>query len=305
MSSELQKLIHRFKLKQDSLAKVLDLEFLPRRKDRILDFVWSDHPLVYDCPRFGVIESKIADRPHRGWQVMLAQSFQDESAYVLDWVLWREALLSFLLPHLRHIPEAADLGMYAGLQYGKFNESDREALTALWKQVSPPQHYQYYIYDGPFGFPLYDQVVSGTFLKRVIPWLNTLRPSTTRTTLSSQIYTAALERWQLETHIPLTEPEYFILIALSRLTNPLHQSRLADQLNMSVSGLSQHLTNLAQRHHLRLLRSIDLPLIGLLPLEVFFNVTNRKMAQRTPRCGTSRQASRANPCRTQGQMGSY
>jgi DNA-binding MarR family transcriptional regulator len=211
---------------------------------------------------------------------MLAQGFQDAETYVLDWVLWREALLGFLLPHLRHIPETADLGLYAGLQYGKFTESDPEALTALWKQVSPPQHFQHYIYDGPFGFPLFDQVVSGHFLRRVIPWLNTLRRTATRTTLTTATYTAALERWMLETHIPLTESEHQILTALSRLTTPLHQSRLADELNMSISGLSQHLTALAKRHALRLNHFINLPLIGLTPYELLIHVPNQQTRRR-------------------------
>jgi len=280
MSSEDRELFQRFQRKQEELAKTLDLEILPRRKDRILHFWWGDVPLVYDRSRFGVLESELTNRPHGGWQVMLARGFQDAEENVLDWVLWREAFLGFLLPHLRHIPEAADLGLFAGLQYGNFKQSDCEVLSELWKQVSPPQHYQHYIYDGPFGFPLFNQVISGRFLSRVIPWLNTLRPTASGITLTTETYTAALERWMLETHIPLTESELLILTALSDLTTPLHQSHLADQLNMSISGLSQHLTNLAQRHHLRLLRSIDLPLIGLLPLEVFFNVANRKMAQK-------------------------
>jgi hypothetical protein len=274
MSSASRELLRKFHHKQDVLVETLDLEILPRRKDRILLFSWSDVPLVYDRPRFGVVESERADRSRGGWQVMLAAGFQDVEVDVLDWVLWREALLGFLLPHLRHIPEAADLGLYAGLQYGKFTESDREALTALWKQVSPPQHFQHYIYDGPFGFPLFDQVVSGKFLSRVIPWLNTLRRTATGTTINTATYTAALERWMLETHIPLTEPELQILSALSRLTKPLHQSQLAEELNMSISGLSQHLTALAHHHALRLYHFINLPLIGITPYELLIQIPN-------------------------------
>lgn len=279
MSSESRKLTQEFHRKQEQLARKLSVEYLPRQKDRIRHIKWGDIPLTFTHPRFGALETLSADRTRSGWHVSLAQDLQDVDDHILDWVLWREALLNFLMPHLRHIPEAADLGLYAGLQYGGYKESDHKALTALWKQVSPPQHYQHYIYDGPFGFPLFDQVVSGTFLHRVIPWLNTLRPTATSTSLPTSTYTAALERWMLETHIPLTESEHTILLALSRLTKPLHQSRLADQLNMSVSGLSQHLTNLAQRHALRLNYFINLPLIGLTPYELLIHTPNHTIRQ--------------------------
>jgi hypothetical protein len=272
-------LIDRFQQKQERLAQELRIESLPRYKDRILQLAWGAIPLQYNQPRFGALETQRADHTRGGWAITLSQNLQTEAPPILDWVLWREALLNFLLPHLRHIPEVADLGLYAGLQYGNYNKDDQETLTTLWKQVSPPQHHQHYIYDSPFGFPLFDQVVTGTFLHLVIPWLNTLRPPTTGTHLATT-YTASLERWMLETHIPLTLPELRILSALSQLTETLHQSRLANQLNMSISGLSQHLTNLAQRHLLRLNHFINLPLIGLTPLEIFIHAPKSQPRQR-------------------------
>ncbi|MHA2406242.1 MAG: hypothetical protein ACXACH_05780, partial [Candidatus Hermodarchaeia archaeon] len=278
MASRARELTERFHRKQDQLTTLLTVEPLPRHKDRILYLTWGDIPLTFDFPRFGAIETHLTDRPRGGWQVTLTDDFQKADANILDWVLWREALLSFLLPHLRHISETADLGLYAGLRYGDWTKSDREILIPLWKQVSPPQHYQHYIYDGPFGFPLFDQVVTGTFLNRAIQWLNTLRP-TTHIPLTTPTYTAALERWMLETHVPLTQPEHHILTALSQLTTPLHQSRLANQLNMSNASLSQHLTTLAQRHALRLNHFINLPLIGLTPYELFIKTPNHKTNQ--------------------------
>ncbi len=279
VASRARELLERFHRKQDQLTTLLAVNPLPRHKDRILRLTWGDTPLTYDCPRFGAIETYLTGRPRGGWQVTLTHNFKEADANVLDWVLWREALLSFLLPHLRHIPETADLGLYAGLQYGDWTKSDREILTALWKQVSPPQHYQHYIYDGPFGFSLFDQVVTGTFLRRAIPWLNTIRP-TTHIPLTTPTFTAALERWMLETHIPLTEPEHHILTALSNLTSSLHQSHLADQLNMSNASLSKHLTTLAQRHLLRLNHFINLPLIGLTPYELLIKTPELKTRQR-------------------------
>ncbi len=280
MSKRFRELMQQFRKKQDWIITELTVEPLPRLRDRILSFLWNDFPLVYDYPRFGAVETSLEERPRGGWQVTLAQDLQQAPSHVLDWVIWREALLSLLLPHLRQISETADLGLYLGLKYGDYSAIEKTELTTLWKQVSPPQHYQYYVYDAPSGFPLFDGVVSGAFLNRVLFWLNTLRPTTTGTPLSTPTYTNALERWMIETHILLTHPEHQILTTLSNVITPLHQSRLAKQLNMSVSGLSQHLTNLAQRHLLRLSKFIDVPLIGLIPLEVFFQATSKKIAQR-------------------------
>ncbi len=276
LSQDSGELLQQYFHRQEHLVKKLDQEILPRQSDRILQLIWIDTPLTYDSPRFGAIETKLAEGRRKGYQVNLNRELQQVPDYVLDWVLWREALLGLLLPHLRQIPETADLGLYAGLLYSNFSNSQREALTVLWKQVSSPQYHQYYIYDASFGFPLFDQVVEGRFLQRIIPWLNTLR-LTTSIPFTSHTYTAALERWMLETHIPLTQPEHRILTALSYLTAPLHQAQLSEHLGMTVSGLSQHLTRLAQRHLLRLNHFINLPLIGLIPQEIIFRVPQPKV----------------------------
>ncbi|MFW9935767.1 MAG: hypothetical protein ACFFDU_09755, partial [Candidatus Thorarchaeota archaeon] len=119
-----QSLTQRFHQKQERLREELEIEPLPRHKDRILMLTWGDIPLLYDRPRFGALETQRADRSRGGWAVTLAQALQNKAAPILDWVLWREALLNFLLPHLRHISEAADLGLYAGLQYGDYTDAN-------------------------------------------------------------------------------------------------------------------------------------------------------------------------------------
>lgn len=276
LSSGSRELIQKFQTNQARLIKELAVEPLPRHKDRIIYLSWGDFPLTLNNPRFGVNETNLSHRPRGGWHVILAKALREHRSHILDWILWREAFLSLLLPHIRQIPETADLGLFAGLQYGEYSKSHYESLMKLWKQVSPPQHYQHYIYDAPFGFPLFNQVVNGQFLHRAILWLNTLRPFKSQIPLSTQAYTATLERWMLETHIPLTIPEHQILTAISQLTEPLHQSRLADQLSMSNANLSQHLTTLAQRHALRLNYFINLPLIGLTPYELLIQTPNQK-----------------------------
>ncbi|MFX0169316.1 MAG: hypothetical protein ACFE89_08195 [Candidatus Hodarchaeota archaeon] len=265
---------HRVRRVQAQLESILGLEWLPRPQDRIQGVTWGSVPLVWNTPRFGVKESLVSDRPRGGWQVTIAEALQEEPDHVLSWVIWRESFLTFLLPHLRHIPEVADLGLYAGLKHGNFSSNQDAELKVLWQHVSVPQHHVHYIYDAPYGFPLFDQVVDGGFLTRVVTWLNGFRTSAVAP-LTSTTYTAALEQWMLETHIPLTVNEVRILSVLARTTH-FKQTELAQQLDMLPSALSPALTKLAQRHILRLYNFTNLPKIGLIPFEVLLRISNSK-----------------------------
>jgi hypothetical protein len=267
-------LVQRVRQVQALLESVLGVERLPRARDRVQTYAWGTVPLTYEGPRFGVVETSVAEHPLRGWQVTLAEALQVEPGHVVAWVLWREAFLGLLLPHVRQIPEVADLGLYAGLQYGEFSEEQKQGLKALWERVSPPQHHVHYIYNAPYGFPLFDGVVDGAFLVRVITWLNGFRASIVAP-LTSVSYTAALEQWMLETHVPLTANEVRILSVLARTTQ-FKQTEIARHLDMLPSALSPALAKLAQRHILRLYNFIDLPLIGLNPIELFLRVRDSK-----------------------------
>lgn len=268
-------LVQRVRQVRAQLESVLGVEGLPRARDRVKTYLWGTVPLTLDGPRFGAMETSVAEQPRRGWQVTLAEALQAEPEHVFQWVVWREAFLGLLLPHVRQIPEVADLGLYAGLRFGEFSEDEQATLKAVWRRVSPPQHHVHYIYDAPYGFPLFDSVVDGTFLHRVIVWLNKFRASVV-TPLAPASYTAALEQWMLETHIPLTANQVRILSVLARTTR-FKQTEIARQLDMLPSALSPALAKLAQRHILRLYNFIDLPLIGLIPIEVFLRVNDPKI----------------------------
>jgi hypothetical protein len=245
---------------------------LPRAMDRVQEYEWGAVPLTWEGPRFGAVEASVSEQPRRGWRVTLAEALQEEPEHVVNLVMWREAFLALLLPHVRQIPEVADLGLYAGVSLGGGSEKQQEVLNALWERVSPPQHHVYYIYDAPYGFPLFDGVVDGAFLQRVVPWLNGIRVSNVAP-LTSETYMAALEQWMLETHIPLTANEVRILSLLTNTTQ-FKQKELAKQLDMLPSALSPALAKLAQRHILRLYNFIDLPLIGLLPIDVLLRISD-------------------------------
>ncbi len=266
-----------FRTQKKQIATLLDVEPLPRVRDRITQLQFEQKSLKYEGPRFGVTELSPKEGSRGGWTISFSQEFQTASSQILSWVLWREAFLSFLIPSIRQIPEAADLGLYAGLKYGGYNAKEKKMLSELWGRVSPIQYHHYYNYDAPFGFPIFDQVVNDTFLHRVLLWLNTLRSSSFQP-LSSSTYTAALERWMQETHNPLNKTEIRILNTLCTI-DQFSQSHLAKILNLSDSAISRALNRLAKRQLLRIFSFINLPLVGLIPFDVNLQVSERNQKE--------------------------
>ncbi len=253
----------------DTVSELLEIPKLENRKDQIINAVLDDFPFVFNNPRFGVVE-KLVESKRGGWEISVSERIEEEPSYVLEWVLWREAILSLLAPRIRQVPEVADLGLYGGLKYGFSDEKVKEKLIDLWKQVSPTQYHVQYRYDPTLGFTIFDNIVDGAFLQHVIPWLNSLR-GIHHEGFSSTAYTEGLERWMLETNRVLNSTEVEVLVTLSE--NPsISQTEIAKKLNMSNSMLSQVLQKLAEKHLLRLYNHVNLPLIGLEEVIVFFTI---------------------------------
>lgn len=267
-----------FQMLQKRLATLVNIKPLPRVRDRITQLEFVPKSLKFVGPRFGSAEIPSEEGSRGGWTVTLSEDFKIVSPHVLSWVLWREAFLSYLVPNIRQIPEAADLGLYAGLKFSEHSNEEKKLLSELWARVSPTQYHLYYNYDAPFGFPLFDKVTNGLYLHRVLIWLNSLRSSSFQP-LSSTTYTAALERWMQETHNPLTKTEIRILNALGTI-DQFSQSQLAKMVNLSDSAISQALNRLSQRQLLRIFSFINLPLIGLIPLEVKIQVLEKNQKRR-------------------------
>ncbi len=267
-----------FRVLQKRLATLVNIKPLPRVRDRITQLQFVPKSLKFVGPRFGTTEIPSEEGSRGGWTVTLSEDLKVASPHVLSWVLWREAFLSYLVPNIRQIHEAADLGLYAGLKFGEYNTEEKKQIFELWARVSPTQYHLYYNYDAPFGFPIFDQVVSDLFLHRVLFWLNSIRPSSFQP-LSSSTYTAALERWMQETHNPLNKTELRILNALCTIDH-FSQSQLAKILNLSDSAISQALNRLSQRQLLRIFSFINLPLLGLIPLEIKLQVSDMKQKRR-------------------------
>lgn len=267
-----------FRVLQERIAALVNVKPLPRVRDRITQLQFAPKRLKFVEPRFGTTEIPSEKGSRSGWTVTLSEDLKIDSPHILSWVLWREAFLSYLVPNIRQIPETADLGLYAGLKFGEYSIEEKKLLSELWSRVSPTQYYLYYNYDAPFGFPIFDQVVSDSFLHRVLLWLNSMRLSSFQP-ISSSTYTEALERWMQETHNPLTKTEVRILNALCTIEQ-FSQSQLAKKLNLSDSAISQALNRLSRRHLLRIFSFINLPLMGLIPLEVKLQVIDRIQKRR-------------------------
>jgi len=247
--------------------EVAGLFGLPKSENRFQSIRWSGIPFAIDKPRFGVEEVvNSANLP----ALLLAEALRDAPRYLLDWVLWREAVLEVLCCAVRLVPEAADLGLYAGIKYGSTDVHHRERLYRIWESVSPPHGYEFYSYSPTAAFPSFDKVAEGRFLQMAIPWLNATFCGVPGS-LSSSTFTSALERWMLEFNRLLTPRQLRILMALSDHPD-ISQTELAEHVGLSQASVSRILKRLADSHLVRLYGEINLPLIGLSRVGTTFSV---------------------------------
>jgi len=269
-SAENQKLALRFAEISQKVSRVLGL---PNPEDRFHGIQWFTMPFTLDNPRFGVREA-ISDAVNGG-TLLVGAELQRLPPHVLEWVLWREAILELLCRSVRLVPEAADLGLYGGLKYGVKNPVDREHLQRIWETISPPQYYEFYNYVPTGGFELFDKAINNRFLSLVIPWLNDAF-SEDAAPLTTSTFTSALERWIFEFHHALNFREVRILAALSDRPS-LSQDELAERVGLSQASASRILRGLAGNHLLRLVRAVNLSPVGLQPVSVTFSARNLRL----------------------------
>lgn len=271
-------LSHRFSQITEKVAAVLGL---PQSENRFQSILWSGIPLAIDKPRFGVEE---VVNPANLPSLLVAKALRESPMYVLDWVLWREAVLEHLCRSVRLVPEAADLGLYAGLKYGVKHAVTREHLQRIWETISPPQYYEFYNYVPTGGFALFDKATKNRFLSSVIPWLNTAFCETA-VPVTTSTFTSALERWIFEFHNPLSPREVRILVALSDRPS-LSQDELAGRVGLSQASTSRILRGLAESHLLRIVRAVNLSPVGLHLVSVTFSTPNLRLLRQLGRLFT-------------------
>ncbi len=233
---------------------------------------WCDIPFNLDNRRFGVSEVL---NPDNTSELLVAKELLHSANHLIDWVLWREAILQHLCYRVRSVPEIADLGLYGGLKYGVKRHRVRQKLQLIWETVSIPQEYESYQYNPTAGFHFFDKIVDGTFLQKVIPWLNACFCGVSFP-LTTQAFTTALERWMFDYHRVLDSTQIRILIALAEQP-VISQEELAKRVRLTQPSVSKALRKMADRHLLRLVGYVNLPLIGLQRVAVAFHSTDSRV----------------------------
>lgn len=251
------------------IAQTISNRLASEPLDHSIAIHWKPSPFVLKGPRFGASSYTTTDDQSI---LELSEELLTNRIEFLESVLWREAFLLHLPRVIRKVPEASDLGLYCYYRYGLRTSKQRQKFQQLWESVSPPQGYESYYYYPTVGFSIFDRSVNGKFLQMVLKWFEPLKESSTQ--ISSQMFTANLERWIFNHHIILQPIELKILRGLN---DCLHctQKQLAKNTNLRQPTVSRVIKSLATKHLLRFFVYENYPVLGLQPITVQFSSSNQ------------------------------
>jgi hypothetical protein len=224
--------------------------------------------------RFGVIEHK--DASNR-FTLEISEQLVTQYTKYLDPILWREAYLLHLPYIIRQVPQAADLGLYCYYRYALKTKKQRHRFLQIWETVSPPIEYHAYRYYPTAGFPFFENVVDGSFLRKVKDWFKPFDQLSAH--ISTDTYTANLERWMFNYQRPLKPIEFKVLRGLYDCLN-CSQIELAEKLHLRQSTVSTVIKRLAEKHLLRLSVFENFPVIGLQPQTIQIETTEGKIIEK-------------------------
>ncbi len=238
--------------------------------DRYTTITFIPSPFELNGPRFGVTESINSNS-----QVILSlsQNLLSQFQNYLIPILWREAYLLHLPSVIRQVEQAADLGLYCYYRYGIKNPKQRHRFLQVWETVSPPIDYPTYRYYPTAGFASFDRVVDGAFLRKAKRWFKPFNQLLT--TMTTETYTANLERWMFNYNRLLRPLELKILRGLNSCPT-CSQSELVDKLKLRQPTISQVIKRLAEKHQLRPVSFTNFRVIGLEPFAVTFPVSDMR-----------------------------
>lgn len=241
-------------------------EFPPVDQYTTID--WVPTELNLTGPRFGANE-------YRNIKNQLGLNLSEEllTKYrkYLKPIFWREAFLLYLPHSIRQVSQVADLGLYCYYRYAIKTQKQRHQFILLWEAVSPPIEYTTYRYYPTAGFVFFDNVADGSFLEKAIHWFHPFRNLSTP--MTTEAYTANLERWMFNYHRLLRPIELKVLCGLYNCLN-CSQTELAEQIRLRQPTVSQTIKRLAEKHLLRLIKFENYGVIGLQPLTVQLNTDN-------------------------------
>jgi len=241
---------------------------------------WAPLSIELNGPRFGASS-------HLDTKNQLILELSDElitqHKRLLEPVLWREAFLLYLPRNIRKVPESSDLGLYCYYRYGLKTSKQRHKFQQLWESVSPPQGYDSYIYNPTAGFAIFDRSINGTFLQKVVAWFEPFKELPTP--MSSQIFTANLERWIFNHHLILQPIELKILRGFNACLG-CTQKELAKNLDLRQPTVSRIIKSIAEKHLLRFIVYENYPVLGLQPITVQFSSNNLRVINSLKRIAT-------------------
>lgn len=233
--------------------------------DKYSTIIWTASSIELKGPRFGA--SSYLDEDN---QLILELSDELLTLHkeLLEPILWREAFLLHLPRNVRRVPESSDLGLYCYYRFGLKTSKQRQKFQQLWESVSPPQEYEFYYYYPTAGFSIFDKSINGAFFQKILEWFEPFRESSTQ--MSSQMFTANLERWIFNHHVVLQPIELKILRGLNNCLS-CTQKQLAKNLDLRQPTVSRIIKSLAKKHLLRFLVYENYPVLGLHPITVHFS----------------------------------
>ncbi len=273
---------HRTSTRFSQIAQIISNRIEGEPLDEYSTILWVSSPIELKGPRFGASSHLDEDN-----QLILELSDEllTKHEELLEPILWREAFLLHLPRNVRSVTEASDFGLYCYYRFGIKTSKQRQKFQQLWESVSPSQGFDYYNYFPTAGFSIFDKSINGKFFQKILEWFEPFKESQTH--LTSQMFTANLERWIFNHHIVLQPLELKILRGLNDCLN-CTQKQLAEILNLRQPTVSRIIKSLARKHLLRFFVYENYPVLGLLPITVQFSSRNlgvinsiKKIATRT------------------------
>ena len=259
---------HKTNNRFSQIAQIISNRVAAEPLDNYSTIHWTSSPIELKGPRFGA--SSYLDDDNQ-LTLELSDELLTLHKELLEPILWREAFLLHLPRNVRRVPESSDLGLYCYYRFGLKTTKQRQKFQQLWESVSPPQGYDYYYYYPTAGFSIFDKSINGTFLQKILEWFKPFKESSSQ--ISSQMFTANLERWIFNHHIVLQPLELRILRGLNDCLS-CTQKQLAKNLDLRQPTVSRIIKSLAKKHLLRFLVYENYPVLGLHPITVQFSSSN-------------------------------
>lgn len=228
----------------NSAARILNVKI----PDKIPEVSLSDFGFDFNGRWFGVCRENDV--------IFVSRGLVD--AGLLKGVLAREAFRLFMPKCLEGVEEAGDLAWeFARLQL----RGDEERLwVSTWFKISSKAFVRNIVYYAPFGFPIFERLSGGRFLREVFNIFYQL--DVYRYDLSFEEYVEVLEEFMSNFPYVLDYFERSVLKVF--LNNPgLSRQELAERVGRHVSKVSRVFSRLKSLYILRSYSTVFLPKIGL------------------------------------------